>query len=119
MKSFGALANRFNKAEAARLPEKEIEEAGAEIAEAVLKIEDLELLVTWTHAVSQNEVEGKKRALDVLTGNAAWERNSLFKLRRSIERDQQEVNARLVVGAHPAAQRLGWLSRFSLGSAKS
>jgi hypothetical protein len=112
--SFESLANRVNKAEASDLPEGDVAAVEAEELEAMLEIEELACVITEMHAVDQAEVDAKKRALDALTSVLSWERESLAALRRSIERDQVEVNARLF-GAPPPApvQRLSWLSRMS------
>ncbi len=119
VESFEPTANRVNNAEASRMSEGDIAAANAEEVEALLEIEGLADMITEMHAVNQAEVEAKKRALDALTSIAAWERDSLFALHRSIERDQLEVNALLFAVSPPApAQRLGWLSRLSIGVAK-
>jgi hypothetical protein len=82
---------------------------------ATLEIMDLAAIVSDMHAATQNEVEAKKRALDALTSIPAWERDSLYELRHSIERDQLEVNARLYAASLESPQRVGWLSRFDQG----
>lgn len=48
---------------------------------------DLATALADIHAVNQVEIEGKQRALNVLTDNPSWERDSLYALRLSIERD--------------------------------
>ena len=112
--SFESLANRVNKAEASDLPECDVAAVEAEELGAMFEIEELAQVITDMHAGNQAEVEAKTRALDALTSVPTWERESLAALRRSIERDQVEVNARLV-GAPPPApvQRFSWLSRMS------
>jgi hypothetical protein len=118
VRSFETTANRVNKAEASGLPEDDVAAAQAEEIKAMLEIEDLTYLITDMHALNQAEVEAKKRALDALTSVPTWERDSLLTIRRSIDRDQLEVNALLLTGSPVPAPRLGWLSRLSLGIAK-
>lgn len=93
--SFDSTLNRVNYAEAHRMSEGDVAAANEEEVEALLEIMELAAIVSDMHAATQNEVEAKKRALDALTSIPAWERDSLYELRHSIERDQLEVNARL------------------------
>jgi hypothetical protein len=116
--SFESTLNRVNYAEANCMSEGDVAAANAEEVEALLEIMDLVVTVTDIHATTQIEIEGKKRTLDALTSIPAWERDSLYALRRSIERDQLEVNAALFASRQPSAQRASWLTRFNPGVAK-
>jgi hypothetical protein len=116
--SFDSTLNRVNYAEANFMSESEVAAANEEEVEALLEIMDLVVTITDIHATTQIDVEGKKRVLDALTSIPAWERDSLFQLRHSIERDQLEVNANLYSASLEPPQRVGWLSRFNLGVGK-
>jgi hypothetical protein len=113
--SFDSTLNRVNYAEAHRMSEGDVATANEEEVEALLEIMELAAIVSDMHAAIQNEVEAKKRALDALTSIPAWERDSLYELRRSIERDQLEVNARLHAASLEPPQRVAWLGRFDEG----
>jgi hypothetical protein len=104
--SFESTLNRVNYAEAHHLAECEVAAANEAELGALFEIMDLAVTVTAMHAGTQSEVEGKKRALDALTSIPAWERDSLYELRRSIERDQLEVNARLFTALAEAPGRV-------------
>lgn len=116
--NFDMMTNRIHWVEANGGSEAEVDAAMEQEVKVLLEMDDLAATLAVVHAVNQIEIEGKQRALNALTGLPTWERDSLFDLRCSIERDQLEVNAVLVASSQPPAQRKDWLSRFNTSIAK-
>lgn len=115
--TFGTMNNRVTRAEAAGMSDVVVDAATQQEEQVLLEMIDLAAAIADVHAVNQAEIEGKQRALNALTDNQSWERDSLYELRISIERDQAEVNAVLLGALPPKAQRVGWLSRFNPATA--
>jgi hypothetical protein len=104
----------YNIAEARQMSEEETEAARRHQCQIIRRIIDLSLQVTKTAATTGVEIDAKIRAIDALTSMASWERDSLYALRISIDRDQ-EVFKRNLAGLPPLrAPRQTWLSRFNL-----
>jgi hypothetical protein len=108
------MTNRIHLVEANGGSEAEVDAAMEEEVKVLLEIDGFATTLADMHAVNQIEIQGKQRALNALTGLPTWERDSLFDLRCSIERDQLEVNAALFA----SSQRASWLSRFNPRIAK-
>jgi hypothetical protein len=98
--SYEQPGNPLNHAEVHGTSEDEIAAANAHAVEVLLQMMDLAEIVAKSPAVTQSEIKGKQKALDALTNIPTWERDSLFALRRSIERDQIKFTARLLGKRH-------------------
>jgi hypothetical protein len=116
--NFDMMTNRIHWVEANGGSEAEVDAAMEQEVKVLLEIDGFAATLADMHAANQIEIEGKQRALNALTGLPTWERDSLFDLWCSIERDQLEVNAVLVASSQPPAQRTDWLSRFNTPIAK-
>jgi hypothetical protein len=116
--TFGTMTNPVTWAEANGMPDVVVDAATEQEEQVLLEIMDLATTLADIHAANQLEIEGKQRALNALTNNQSWERDSLYELRLSIERDQAEVNALLFASSQSQAQRPGWLNRFNPAIAK-
>jgi hypothetical protein len=117
--TFGTMNNRVTWAEANGMSDVVLEAAEQEEWTVFLEIGELAVTITEMHAVNQAEIQAKQRALNALTDNESWERDSLYALRLSIERDQLEVNAALVASSQSAqTQRVSWLSRLNPATAE-
>jgi hypothetical protein len=112
------MTNRIHLVEANGGSEAEVDAAMEQEVKVLLEIDDFAATLADMHAANQLEIEGKQLALNALTSLPTWERDSLFDLRCSIERDQLEVNAALVAASQPPSQRASWLSRFNPRIAK-
>jgi hypothetical protein len=112
------MTNRIHLLEANGASEAEVDAAVEQEVKVLLEIDEFAATLADMHAVNQIEIEGKQHTLNALTGLPTWERDSLFNLRCSIERDQLEVNASLFASSQSPAQRAGWLSRFNPRIAK-
>jgi hypothetical protein len=112
--NFDMMTNRIHLVEANGGSEAEVDAAVEQEVKVLLEIDDCATTLADMHAVNQIEIEGKQRALNALTGLPTWDRDSLFDLRCSIERDQLEVYAALFA----SSQRASWLSRFDPRIAK-
>lgn len=112
---FNTMVNRINRAEANGVAGAEFEAIEAQEVQVLLEIGDVAATITDMHASNPVEVEAKQRALNALTGVGSWERDSLYALRCSIERDLVEVYAS---SAPPTAQNAGWLGRANPAAAE-
>ena len=110
---FDTMVNRINRAEANGIAGAEFDAIEAQEVQVLLEIDDLAVTITEMHAANPVEIEGKQRALNALTGVGSWERDSLYALRCSIERDLVEVYIAPSASPPPQAERAGWLSRLN------
>jgi hypothetical protein len=116
--TFGTMNNRITWAEATGVSDAVLEAAEQKEWAIFLEIGELAVRITEMHAVNQAEIQAKQRALNALTENESWERDSLYALRLSIERDQSEVNAALLMSSQAQGQRVSWLGRLNSAGAE-
>jgi hypothetical protein len=100
----------YNSVEARNGSEADFAVARRQQAAIINRVEYLAVQITDRAATSDDEIEGKIHALDALTSVASWERDSLWTLRVSIDRDRAEVTKALHLPLVARAQP-GWLSR--------
>ncbi len=100
----------YNSVEARNGSEADFAVARRQQAAIINRVEYLAGQIADRAATSDGEIEGKIHALDALTAVASWERDSLWTLRVSIDRDRAEVTKALHLPLVARAQP-GWLSR--------